>query len=94
MNIKTITYGFKRNMGNYESKYVEATAEIDDEDDPTEAFITLQDWVHSTARKIAKSYWIGTRYRGAILAKKRPLKERSTTGKYIELIIVQIAGHC
>ena len=47
MNIKTITYGFKRNMGNYESKYVEATAEIDDEDDPTEAFITLQDWVHS-----------------------------------------------
>lgn len=47
MNIKTITYGFKRNMRNYESKHVEATAEIDDEDDPTEAFITLQDWVHS-----------------------------------------------
>jgi hypothetical protein len=51
MQIKTITYGFKRNMGNYESKYVEATAEIDCDDDPTEAFITLQDWVHSQLTK-------------------------------------------
>jgi hypothetical protein len=47
MQIKTITYGFKKNMGNYETKHVEVTAEIDCDDDPVEAFITLQDWVHS-----------------------------------------------
>jgi hypothetical protein len=47
MQIKTITYGFKRNMRNYESKHLEVTAEIDCDDEPDEAFITLQDWVHS-----------------------------------------------
>jgi hypothetical protein len=47
MQIKTITYGFKKNIGNYESKYVEVTAEIDFHDDLVEEFIILQDWVHS-----------------------------------------------
>jgi hypothetical protein len=47
MQVKTITYGFKKNMGNYETKHVEVTAEIDCDDDPAEAFITLQDWVHA-----------------------------------------------
>lgn len=55
MQIKTITYGFKKNMRNYESKHVEATAEIDCDDDPTEAFITLQDWVHSQLVKSPNS---------------------------------------
>jgi hypothetical protein len=43
MQIKTITYGFKKNIGNYETKYVEITAEIESDDDAVEAFITLQD---------------------------------------------------
>ena len=34
-------------MRNYESKHLEVTAEIDCDDEPDEAFITLQDWVHS-----------------------------------------------
>jgi hypothetical protein len=51
MQIKTITYGFKKNIGNYESKNVEVTAEIDSDDDAVEAFITLQDWVHSQLEK-------------------------------------------
>jgi hypothetical protein len=51
MQIKIITYGFKKNMGNYETKYVEATLEIDSDEDSVEAFITLQDWVHSQLEK-------------------------------------------
>jgi hypothetical protein len=35
----------------FQEKHVEATAEIDCDDDPTEAFITLQDWVHSQLTK-------------------------------------------
>ena len=47
MKIKTITYKRTKNLGNYESEYFEATAEIDDEnEDVNEAIEKLKVTVH------------------------------------------------
>lgn len=41
MKVKTITYKRIFNLGNYESKHLEETAEIDDHDDPDKAATEL-----------------------------------------------------
>ena len=42
MKITTVTYQRVKNLGNYESKRLEISAELDDADDVTEAITTLK----------------------------------------------------
>lgn len=44
MKLTTITYRFTQNLGNYQSRSLEITAEIEDTD-PDHAFETLKDWI-------------------------------------------------
>ncbi len=45
MQVKTISYKRVKNLGNYQSETLEATASLDDSDDPVEATNALRDFV-------------------------------------------------
>lgn len=47
MKITTISYNRTVNLGNFESKRQEATAEIEDGEDPAKAAEALRKWVHA-----------------------------------------------
>jgi hypothetical protein len=51
MKIKTILYNRTVNLGNYESKRHEATAEVEDGEDPTKAAEELRAFVHAELKK-------------------------------------------
>lgn len=51
MNITTITYSRTVNMGNYESKKIEATCEPDDGEDPSAACDALRAWIIGELQK-------------------------------------------
>lgn len=46
MKITVLTYQAVKNTGNYESKRLEASAQLDEGEDPNVAFKLLRDWVH------------------------------------------------
>jgi hypothetical protein len=46
MIIKSISYGFTKNLGNYQSERLDITAELDHNDDTGEAIETLKIIVH------------------------------------------------
>lgn len=45
MKITTITYKRTVNMGNYENKSLEATTQVEEDEDPSEASDLLRSWV-------------------------------------------------
>ncbi len=45
MRITTITYSRTINLGNFESKKLEATCDVDETENPSEASDTLRLWV-------------------------------------------------
>lgn len=45
MRITTITYSRTINLGNFESKKLEATCDVDETEDPSEASDALRVWV-------------------------------------------------
>ena len=47
MKIRTVTYRTNVNLGNYRTKHVEATAELDPKDKPDKALVKLANWVHA-----------------------------------------------
>jgi hypothetical protein len=51
MKIITITYNRTVNLGNYESKRLEATCEVDDAEDPSAACDELRAWVIAELQK-------------------------------------------
>lgn len=51
MKIKTILYSRTVNLGNYESKRLEATCEINDGEDPSAACDELRTWVIAELQK-------------------------------------------
>ncbi len=44
MRITTLTYSRMINMGNFESKRLEATCDVDDTENPSEASDDLRNW--------------------------------------------------
>ncbi len=51
MRITTITYSRTINLGNYESKKLEATAEVDNGEDPSVVADTLRAWLVKELQK-------------------------------------------
>ena len=51
MRITTITYSRTVNLGNYNSKKLEATAEVDNGEDPTEVSDKLRAWLVKELQK-------------------------------------------
>jgi hypothetical protein len=51
MKITTITYNRTVNLGNYESKRLEATCEVDDGEDPSVAADELRAWLIAELQK-------------------------------------------
>ena len=47
MKIQALTYKRVQNLGNYSSETLEATAILDENEDPTQAFIALRQFVHT-----------------------------------------------
>jgi hypothetical protein len=45
MQVKTISYGRTKNLGNYQSERLDVTAELSDGEDETTAFEQLKTWV-------------------------------------------------
>ncbi len=45
MRITTLTYSRTINMGNFESKRLEATCDVDETENPSEASDDLRNWV-------------------------------------------------
>lgn len=45
MQVKTISYGHTKNLGNYQSERLDVTAELSDDEDATTAFEQLKTWV-------------------------------------------------
>jgi len=45
MNIKTVSYKRIKNLGNFESEHLEVFAEIDENEDPSEASQKLREFV-------------------------------------------------
>lgn len=45
MRITSITYSRTKNLGNYESERIEATAEVDEDEFNSDALTKLRDWV-------------------------------------------------
>lgn len=48
MKITKITYQAVKNLGNYESERLEASADIEEGEDPTDAALKLRRWVNLT----------------------------------------------
>ena len=48
MNVKTISYGFTKNLGNYQSERLDMTIELESDDDPKEAFKDLKQLVQNS----------------------------------------------
>jgi hypothetical protein len=46
MIIKTISYGFTKNLGNYQSERLDITAELDHNDDAHDVIVALKELVH------------------------------------------------
>ena len=46
MKFTSISYTFVKNVGNYQSKRLEAQVELSDNDSPDEVVKNLQAWVH------------------------------------------------
>ena len=47
MNIKTISYQRVKNLGNYESERLEATADVPEGEDPRVCFVRLKRYVEA-----------------------------------------------
>ena len=45
MKIQTISYKRVKNLGNYQSESLEASAEVEESEDPLKAFSDLRAWV-------------------------------------------------
>lgn len=45
MKIQTITYKRVKNLGNYQSESVEATALVEESEDPGKAYDSLREWI-------------------------------------------------
>ncbi len=54
MKTKTITYDFKKNLGNYETSYLEITVELEDGETANDAFIKVRDGVHKLLDRTEK----------------------------------------
>lgn len=48
MKITTITYQAVKNLGNYESERLEASADVESGEDPDDAALQLRRWVNLT----------------------------------------------
>lgn len=48
MRIKTISYQAVKNLGNYESERLEASADVEEGEDPDDAVLKLRRWVNLT----------------------------------------------
>lgn len=53
MQIKTITYRRTKNLGNYNSETLEATAQINEDEEPTKTYHALREWVLEKLRSPA-----------------------------------------
>ena len=51
MQLKTISYGFTKNLGNYETARLDLMAELDADDDPKEVLIFIKSFVHEQLEK-------------------------------------------
>lgn len=51
MQIKTITYGFTKSLGNYQSSRLEVTAELEQGEDPIAVADVLKEFVHTQLNK-------------------------------------------
>lgn len=55
MNIKSISYGFTKNLGNYQSERLDITIEIQPDDDVAEKVRELKKFVHDSLNKIEEA---------------------------------------
>lgn len=55
MHITTITYQRVVNLGRYESARLDASAELEPDEDPHGAYLNLRDWVHTQLGLPARS---------------------------------------